>query len=108
MVVIKKVGTRDEMEQVYGIRQEVFIDEQGVPEDIEMDGRDDGAVHVLAVVDGEPAGCGRLLFSGSEARIGRVAVRKKMRRRGIGETSESFDHLQGQWRRNDCIGCQLH
>ena len=84
-MVIKKVGTRDEMEQVYGIRQEVFIDEQGVPEDIEMDGRDDGAVHVLAVVDGEPAGCGRLLFSGSEARIGRVAVRKKMRRRGIGE-----------------------
>lgn len=37
MVVIKKVGARDEMEQVYGIRREVFIDEQGVPEDIEMD-----------------------------------------------------------------------
>ncbi|HPV02100.1 MAG TPA: GNAT family N-acetyltransferase [Clostridiales bacterium] len=85
MVVIKKVGTKDEMEQVYGIRREVFIEEQGVPEDIEMDGRDDEAVHVLAVVDGEPAGCGRLLFGDSEARIGRVAVRKKMRRCGIGE-----------------------
>lgn len=85
MVVIKKVGTKDEMEQVYDIRREVFIEEQGVPEDIEMDGRDDEAVHVLAVVDGEPAGCGRLLFSGDETRIGRVAVRKKMRGYGIGD-----------------------
>ena len=68
MVVIKKVRTKDEMDQVYDIRREVFIEEQGVPEDIEMDGRDDEAVHVLAVVDGEPAGCGRLLFSGDEAR----------------------------------------
>ncbi len=85
MVIIKKVATSDEMYQVYGIRREVFIEEQGVPEEVEMDGRDDEAVHVLASVDGEPAGCGRLMFSGSEAKIGRVAVRKKMRGLGIGE-----------------------
>jgi len=75
MVIIKKVATRDEMYQVYGIRREVFIEEQGVPEEVEMDGRDDEAVHVLASVDGEPAGCGRLMFSGSVAKSGRVAVR---------------------------------
>ena len=74
----QKVATRDEMYQVYGIRREVFIEEQGVPEEVEMDGRDDEAVHVLASVDGEaPAGCGRLMFSGSEAKIGRVAVREE-------------------------------
>ncbi|MGB3990278.1 MAG: GNAT family N-acetyltransferase [Acetivibrionales bacterium] len=85
MVVIKKVKTREELKMVHDIRREVFIEEQGVPEEIEMDDKDDEAIHVLAVVDDEPAGCGRILFNGSDARIGRVAVRKKMRRSGIGE-----------------------
>jgi predicted GNAT family N-acyltransferase len=85
MVVIKKARTEDEMKQVYDIRREVFIEEQGISEEIEMDGRDDEAVHVLAVVDDQPAGCGRLLYNGNEARIGRVAVRKHMRRRSLGE-----------------------
>ncbi|MDI9499301.1 MAG: GNAT family N-acetyltransferase [Bacillota bacterium] len=85
MVVIKKVKTREELKMVHDIRREVFIEEQGVPEEIEMDDKDDEAIHVLAVVDDEPAGCGRILFNGSDARIGRVAVREKMRRSGIGE-----------------------
>ena len=48
---------------VHDIRREVFIEEQGVPEEIEMDDKDDEAIHVLAVVDDEPAGCGRILLT---------------------------------------------
>ena len=90
MVVIKKARTEDEMKQVYDIRREVFIEEQGISEEIEMDGRDDEAVHVLAVVDDQPAGCGRLLYNGNEARIGRVAVRKHMRRRSPAKAYAAF------------------
>lgn len=85
MIEIVRVKTAEEMEKVFEIRREVFIREQGVPEEIEMDGLDKDAVHVLAAVDGIPAGCGRLLYEDGEARIGRVAVRKEMRRRGIGD-----------------------
>lgn len=85
MVEIRRVKTQEDMNMVYGIRREVFIDEQGVPEEIEMDGLDVQAVHVLSLVNGVPAGCGRLLQDGADARIGRVAVRKDMRRSGIGE-----------------------
>lgn len=85
MVEIRKVKTKQEMDLVYGIRREVFIDEQGVPEELEMDGLDEQAVHVLSLVNGVPAGCGRLLRYGTDAKIGRVAVKKDMRRGGIGE-----------------------
>ena len=84
MIEIIKVKNDGEMKLVHDIRREVFIGEQGVPEELEMDGLDRDAIHVLAYVEGEPAGCGRLLLNGKDARIGRVAVKKSLRRTGIG------------------------
>ena len=44
-------------EACFAVRKEVFVGEQGVPEDIEYDAYDAGAVHVLAVrEDGVPLG----------------------------------------------------
>jgi len=64
------------------VRRAVFIEEQGVPEAEEWDGLDESAYHVLAVTgDDVPVGTGRLLLEG---RIGRMAVLKPWRRRGIG------------------------
>lgn len=85
MVEIIKAETDEQMEQVLEIRREVFVREQGVPEEIEMDELDSEAIHVLASENGVAAGCGRLLLKGGDARIGRVAVRKAMRRSGIGD-----------------------
>ena len=49
-------------EACFAVRKEVFVGEQGVPEDLEYDAYDAGAVHVLAVrQDGAPLGTGRLL-----------------------------------------------
>jgi predicted GNAT family N-acyltransferase len=56
------------------VRKEVFVGEQGVPEDIEYDAYDAVAVHVLAVrEDGVPLGTGRLLH-GRAAVDGRSAA----------------------------------
>jgi len=85
MIEIYKVRNEKDLEMVRNIRIEVFVEEQGVPVELEMDEHDKDAIHVLSLVDGEPAGCGRLLINGEEAKIGRVAVRKHMRRKGIGE-----------------------
>lgn len=63
------------------IRHEVFIVEQQVPEHLEWDGRDKQAQHVLACWNGVAAGTGRLLPTGQ---IGRMAVRREYRGRGIG------------------------
>lgn len=84
MVEIYRVKNDHEMELVHDIRMEVFVGEQGVPVELEMDGLDGEAVHVLALVDGMPAGCARMLLNGDETKIGRVAVKKSKRRYGIG------------------------
>lgn len=63
------------------IRRTVFIEEQGVPEELEWDAEDACATHLLAV-DGELAiGCARLLPDGH---IGRMAVLHPWRGIGVG------------------------
>ncbi len=64
------------------IRREVFVAEQSVPEEIEIDGQDASSMHFLAVNElGQYIGCARLLPTGQ---IGRMAVRKTHRGTGIG------------------------
>jgi len=74
---------KDNEKDICKIRFEVFVDEQNVPEDLEIDGLDDEAKHVLAYIDGKPIGTGRIL---SDGHIGRVAVLKKYRGLGIGNS----------------------
>jgi predicted GNAT family N-acyltransferase len=64
------------------IRFEVFVEEQKVPAELEMDHMDAVCVHAVAYdADGTPVGTGRLLPDGH---IGRMAVRKKARGTGVG------------------------
>lgn len=68
-------------ERMAAIRRAVFVAEQGIPEALEWDGADPGAVHVLALAKREPVGTGRLLATG---KIGRLAVLPSARGRGAG------------------------
>jgi predicted GNAT family N-acyltransferase len=63
------------------IRFTVFVEEQGVPREIELDEHDAASIHVVAFGEGKPVATGRLLPDG---RIGRMAVLKDWRRRGVG------------------------
>jgi len=66
---------------IYGIRRTVFVIEQAVPEEIELDELDPLANHVLAYLGDCPVGTGRIT---AEGRIGRMAVLAEFRGRGIG------------------------
>jgi predicted GNAT family N-acyltransferase len=64
------------------VRERVFVQEQGVPADIEYDEADPVSVHVLARgPGGEAIGTGRLLPDGH---IGRMAVLPEWRGKGVG------------------------
>lgn len=64
------------------VRREVFVVEQGVPEEIEIDEHDSVSIHFLARDSGgSPIGTARLL---PEGRIGRMAVLASWRRSGVG------------------------
>ena len=74
-----------DMRRAYAIRRRVFIEEQNVPEEIELDTDDEHAFHALAILDGVAIGCGRMLEHGdSEVKIGRMAVLREFRGTGVG------------------------
>ncbi|MFK0021329.1 GNAT family N-acetyltransferase [Streptomyces sp. NPDC090798] len=93
--VVRVAEDAADREACFAVRKEVFVGEQGVPEDIEYDAYDAGALHVLAIrEDGVPLGTGRLLY-GPEAgaktdgdltvgSLGRLAVTKATRGLGVG------------------------
>jgi predicted GNAT family N-acyltransferase len=63
------------------IRFEVFVKEQGVPAAIELDEADARSIHALAFDGSQVVGTARLLPDGH---IGRMAVLKQFRGKGIG------------------------
>ena len=80
-VLVQTASWAADRDQLSEVRRAVFIDEQGVPAGIEMDGRDADCHHLLATTATTPIGTVRLL---SDGRIGRLAVIKPYRGRGIG------------------------
>ncbi|MFJ9420843.1 GNAT family N-acetyltransferase [Streptomyces sp. NPDC101249] len=95
---VRIVGDLADRDAAFAVRKEVFVGEQGVPEDLEYDAFDEpgaDAVHLLAVRDdGLPLGTGRLLYGPTAAdrtggdptvgSLGRLAVTAHARGLGVG------------------------
>ena len=74
----------EDLATCHAIRRTVFIEGQGVPEDIEVDGRDPVCRHVVAYVLDHAVGTARLRFTPEKAKAERVAVLQSSRGLGIG------------------------
>lgn len=85
------------MEHVLAIRRAVFVNEQGVDEEIEMDGLDPLCRHYLLWADGEPAATLRVRRVGNVTKLERMAVLRGFRRQGIG--SALLEHVVADYRR---------
>ena len=79
-MIVRRAGA-DDMAAVFSLRQEVFVVGQGVPLELERDDLDAVSDHVIALLDGDVVGTGRLLPTGT---VGRMAVTDSARRRGVG------------------------
>ncbi|HVA78183.1 MAG TPA: GNAT family N-acetyltransferase [Candidatus Binataceae bacterium] len=81
----------EKMAAAYSIRRRVFIEEQRVPEEIELDADDARAFHAIALRGGDAVGCGRYVEHGAgEVKIGRMAVLRELRGTGIGRAILEF------------------
>lgn len=82
LYTIHVVSWKTHAAQLSAVRETVFIEEQKVPAELEWDGLDAAAQHLLALNNnGVSIGCARLLADGS---IGRMAVIKDWRKHGVG------------------------
>ena len=75
----------EDVRGAFALRERVFYGEQGVPREEEIDGRDEHALHLVALdgACGRVIGTLRLLLDAEDAKVGRVAVEREWRRRGI-------------------------
>jgi len=79
---IRPASWQQDQQALRTIREQVFMQEQNVPEELEWDGEDEAACHLLAEdAAGNPIGTARMLADGH---IGRVAVLKQWRGHGVG------------------------
>ena len=85
-ISIKEVQTPEELKQTQAIRVKVLESEQGFPHDMNIDGLDESADHILILDDGVPVATARLTVTDSgEGKIARIAVLGSHRGVGLGK-----------------------
>ncbi len=104
MLTVRRADFAADHAEICGIRFAVFVDEQQVPENIEIDDRDPHCVHLLAVDDGEPIGTGRIDLAMS-GKVGRVAVIASRRRQGVGTALLEYAHCIARNNALDKVWC---
>ena len=81
---IHVVTTEADLQRCFALRKEIFVDEQQVPIEEEMDAYDAAATHFIGMDGGAIICCGRAVALDEICKVGRIAVRKDRRRDGIG------------------------
>jgi len=82
---IREVTTNDQLEDAYFVRKTVFVDEQHVPEEEEIDQFEAEASHVVLYDDKKPAGAGRVRLVDGYGKLERICVMKFARKMGAGK-----------------------
>src|SRR5438270_7086251 len=85
-------GTPEQREDAFAVRIAVFVEEQQIPREEELDDLDASAVHCVGYDDGKPIAAGRLVVADGYGKIGRMAVLPSHRRRGAGR--QVLDELE--------------
>ena len=78
------VQTARQRADALSVRIAVFVVEQGIPREEEIDDDDDHAVHCVGYLEGVPVAAGRLVVTGTYGKVGRMAVLKEHRGKRLG------------------------
>ena len=97
-ITIKEVRTAKELEQAQEIRVRVFEEEQGFPHEVNIDGADQAASHVLVLDEEVPVATARITVGAEgQGMIARIAVLSSHRGMGLGK--HLVQELEGIGRR---------
>jgi len=83
MTELRPARDAAEVRAALALRHEVFVVEQAVPLEEEVDEHDADALHLVAIDDGRVVATCRLVADGATVKLGRVAVAASARRRGL-------------------------
>jgi len=84
-VETKRITTVEQLDDAFRIRKAVFVKEQGVAEEVELDEFEDTASHVLVYYGNEPVGTGRVRIVDDMAKLERICVLATHRKHRLGK-----------------------
>lgn len=87
---VKYVDNDKEIDICLSIRRKVFVEEQNIPENIEMDDELVQSIYVCAILDKQYVGTARYCETSSGIKLERFAVLKEYRGLGVGKALVKF------------------
>ncbi len=78
------VKTEKQLNDAFFVRKEVFVKEQHVPEEEEIDQFEDTSEHIVIYDGGQPVGAGRWRLKDGHGKLERICVMKSHRSLGVG------------------------
>ncbi|WP_242917034.1 GNAT family N-acetyltransferase [Pontibacter liquoris] len=84
MIELKRVDNEEDMQTVFAIREQVFVQEQQVPREAENDQYEPEARHYLATYQGVPCGAARWRLTENGVKLERFAVLPAYRNKNVG------------------------
>ena len=97
MLEVRLATTKTDRENCYRLRHEVFVGEQGVPIELEIDEHDESdAIHFIGFISGEAVAASRIVPVEQVAKIGRLVVVRNSRGQGFGDKmmKSMIDHAR--------------
>lgn len=84
----KLITNEQDLKKAFEIREQVFVNEQGVAledEFDEFDALDSPCKHILVIYDGQAVGAGRIRFLQQTGKLERICILEPYRKLGIGK-----------------------
>ncbi|GGE51438.1 N-acetyltransferase [Pullulanibacillus camelliae] len=98
------VENEHQYEDALKVRKQVFIDEQQVPMELEVDAFENEATHLVAYNGNSPIGAGRFRIKSNAAKVERICVLKDFRRQNIGlHIMQKIEELATELRLSELI-----
>lgn len=82
---VQQVITKEQLEDAFKVRQEVFVNEQKVPVEEEIDQFEDEAIHIVLYDERTPVGAARLRILDGIGKLERICVLSSCRGKGAGK-----------------------
>ena len=79
------VTTDQQRKDAYHVRKEVFVEEQGVPMELEIDELEEEAIHFVGYDEDQPVAASRMRFVDTYAKMERICLKKEWRGKGLGK-----------------------
>ncbi len=82
---VKVVRSKKELDDAFQVRHSVFVDEQKVPAELEIDEHENLAIHFVAYDEERPVAAGRFRILKETAKVERICVERSHRKTGLGQ-----------------------